>query len=97
MKPIEEYIELAKRTDLPVIVDGTRKFATGKSTLCRALRDAGIEAFEPWEFEEGIKKQDKDAYLLILLNDPIANDVKGGLINDVGHSVASLSTSASRG
>lgn len=65
------YIEQAVKHGLPVIVDGTHRYPTGKSTLCNMLREAGVEAYEPWEFAEGLKKQDKSCYLLILLNDSI--------------------------
>lgn len=71
---VPRYIELAKRVGLPVIVGGQRG-PTGKSFLCDALREAGIDAHEQWEFEEGEIKQDEKCYLLILLNDPIPREV----------------------
>lgn len=72
---LQSHFDFAKQAGLPVIIDGDRSGPTGKSTLCKALRDAGIEAYEKWEIEEGIKKQDKERYLLILLNDQIPNAV----------------------
>lgn len=38
----------------PVIIDGNRHRATGKSSLCEALRQYGVNAHEVWEFEEGL-------------------------------------------
>ena len=71
---IPMYIEIAKQTDLPVIVGGKRG-PTGKTTLCDALRKAGIDAHEAWEYEEGEVEQDGKCYLLFLLNDPIPSEI----------------------
>ena len=42
----------------PILIDGDRSKATGKSTLCDALRVLGAEVYEGWELEEGKKKPD---------------------------------------
>ena len=39
----------------PILIDGDRSKATGKSTLCDALRVLGAEVYEVWELEEGKK------------------------------------------
>lgn len=74
---IPKYIELAKRAGLPVIVGG-RRGPTGKTFLCNALREAGIDAHEEWEFEEGEVKQDAKCYLLILLNELLPDEIVRG-------------------
>ena len=45
---------------IPIIIDGDRNKATGKSYLCDALRRHGINAHEMWEFEEGSLKLQPD-------------------------------------
>lgn len=46
---------------VPVIIDGNRLKATGKSHLCEALLQRGITAQEVWEFEEGLVELQPDA------------------------------------
>lgn len=53
---------------LPVIIDGVQG-PTGKSTLCKGLREFGLTAVEKYELESGkIKDNHNGAYVLIVLN-----------------------------
>lgn len=45
---------------IPIIIDGNRHKASGKSHLCDLLRQHGIDAHEMWEFEEGLLKLQPD-------------------------------------
>ena len=59
---------------VPILIDGDRSKATGKSTLCDALRVLGAEVYESWELEEGEKKLDATrnrASVLLQLNEGI--------------------------
>jgi len=72
----EQFISLlwASRNEIPIIIDGARNKSTGKSTLCEILRECGVNASEPWEYEEGGLKRHEDAnevHLLIALNKSI--------------------------
>lgn len=58
----------------PILIDGDRSKATGKSTLCDALRVLGAEVYEVWELEEGKKKPDATqnrTFVFIQLNEGI--------------------------
>lgn len=59
---------------VPILIDGDRSKATGKSTLCDALRVLGAEVYESWELEEGEKKLDATrnrTFVFIQLNEGI--------------------------
>lgn len=46
---------------------------TGKSTLCRMLKESGVDAFEDWEFEEVNKDNPNAVYIEIALNKTISS------------------------
>ena len=55
---------------IPVHITGIQS-PTGKSTLCRKLRENGINAFEDWELEDREKDNSNAVYIEIALNKPI--------------------------
>ena len=46
---------------------------TGKSTLCRVLKESGVNAFEDWELEEVNKDNPNAVYIEIALNKTITS------------------------
>lgn len=46
---------------------------TGKSTLCRVLKESGINAFEDWELEKVNKDNPNAVYIEIALNKTITS------------------------
>lgn len=80
LDPAQAVIVLrALRAGLPILIDGTRKKATGKSTLARYLRSLGadVPVFEAWELEESgaelANGNTNYAFVHIILDKPIAN------------------------
>ena len=74
--PRDETKEVAEAIlhGAPILIDGDRSKATGKSTLCGALRVLGAEVYEGWELEEGEKKPDatrNHIFVFIQLNEGI--------------------------
>lgn len=67
-----EGLALAKKhSAFPILIDGPHG-PTGKSTLCMMLRREGIEAYEQWEFDEGIAERRNCPYLLLYIDKPIS-------------------------
>lgn len=61
---------------IPIIIDGDRSCATGKTTLCEGIRALGADACEAWEIEEGKVQPNDDTdlnsvYVLVRLNKPL--------------------------
>lgn len=52
---------------LPIVICGIHK-PTGKTTLCKALQELGVNAKEAWEKEES---NSNDVYIAITLNQRI--------------------------
>lgn len=72
--PIETADRLSVKLDkeTPICITG-RQRATGKTTLCAALRTLGYNAYEPWEVEDKENESDSnDACVTITLNRPIS-------------------------
>lgn len=54
--------------DIQIHITGVQG-PTGKTTLCRKLRQLGLNAFEDWEREE--KDSSNAVYIEIVLNKPV--------------------------
>ena len=75
----EQFILLNKAVDLqiPIIIDGDRSRATGKTTLRDALLlSTDAHVCEAWEIEEGKVQPNDDTdrnsvYVLVRLNKPL--------------------------
>lgn len=59
---------IAVYRDIPIHITGTQG-PTGKTTLCKELRELGLNAFEDWEITE--KDSSNAAYIEIVLNKPV--------------------------
>lgn len=57
-KKTKELLRAIKE-DKPILVDGPQG-PTGKTTLCQALRDAGVVAYEKWTMYEVILEKEID-------------------------------------
>lgn len=60
----------AATSGLPIIIDGIQG-PTGKSTLCREIRELGLTAAEKYEADSDKNKDNHNgAYIVIVLNKP---------------------------
>ena len=61
---------------IPVHITGIHG-PTGKSALCRKLRENGINAFEDWELEDREKDNSNAVYIEIALSETDLEDYSG--------------------